>query len=321
MEVMKANIAYKFELMPTREQTRIFAQAAGCRRFVWNKATELQKQRLEHNLPFLNYAELCEKLTCWKQEDDMLWLQDAPSQALQQGLKDECASINEFKSNKKGFPKFHPSRSTRKNCRSSKATLPQQQSPKKLAGWAKAAPFDKREPSRRCRQLKNQILTHYRRIRNIRQDFMKRTAHTIAQKYGWVAMENLKLKNMTKSAKGTVEDPGRNVKQKSGLNRSLARVAPYGMRMAILWALFKAGGRLILADPKYTSQTCPKCGYTSSSNRPTQAHFGCQLCGCTENADVVGALNVLKKSRTGSVRPSSELGNKSAAGTVLFFAS
>ena len=89
MEVMKANIAYKFELMPTREQTRIFAQAAGCRRFVWNKATELQKQRLEHNLPFLNYAELCEKLTCWKQEDDMLWLQDAPSQALQQGLKGE----------------------------------------------------------------------------------------------------------------------------------------------------------------------------------------------------------------------------------------
>lgn len=78
-----------------------------------NKATELQKQRLEHNLPFLNYAELCEKLTCWKQEDDMLWLQDAPSQALQQGLKDECASINEFKSNKKGFPKFHPSRSTK----------------------------------------------------------------------------------------------------------------------------------------------------------------------------------------------------------------
>ena len=185
----------------------------------------------------------------------------------------------------------------------------------------KAAPFDKREPSRRRRQLKNQILTHYRRIRNIRQDFMKKTAHTIAQKYGWVAMENLKLKNMTKSAKGTVEDPGRNVKQKSGLNCSLARVAPYGMRMAILWALFKAGGRLILADPKYTSQTCPKCGYTSSSNRPTQAHFGCQLCGDTENADVVGALNVLKKSRTGSVRPSNELGNKSAAGTVLFFAS
>ena len=113
----------------------------------------------------------------------------------------------------------------------------------------------------------------------------------------------MNLKNMTKSAEGTVKDPGRNLKQKSGLNRSLARVAPYGMRMAIQWALFKADGRLILVDPKYTSQTRPRCGYTSSTNRPAQAHFGCQLCGCTENADVAGALNVLKKSRTGSVRP------------------
>ena len=44
---MKANIAYKFELMPTREQKRIFAQAVGWRRFVWNKAIELQKRCLE----------------------------------------------------------------------------------------------------------------------------------------------------------------------------------------------------------------------------------------------------------------------------------
>ena len=62
-------------------------------------------------------------------------------------------------------------------------------------------------------------------------------------------MEDLKLKNMTKSAKGTVEEPGKNVRQKTGLNRSLARVAPYAMRMAIHWAVFKANGRLILVDP------------------------------------------------------------------------
>lgn len=87
----------------------------------------------------------------------------------------------------------------------------------------------------------------------------------------------MNLKNMTKSAEGTVKDPGRNVKQKNGLNRSLARVAPYAMREADHWALFKAGERLIRVDPKYTSQTCPKCGYTSSTNRPALAHFGCQL--------------------------------------------
>ena len=158
----------------------------------------------------------------------------------------------------------------------------------KLAKLGKANPFDKREPSRKRRRLKAKIQNHHRCIRNIRRDFMLKTAHTIAQNYGLVAMEDLKLKNMTKSARGTVEEPGKNVRQKTGLNRSLARVAPYAMRMAIHWAVFKANGRLILVDPKYTSQTCPICGYTSSSNRPSQAHFGCQKCGYTANADVVG---------------------------------
>ena len=76
---MKANIAYKFELMPTREQKRIFAQAAGWRRFVWNKAIELQKRCLEQEVPFLKYTELAGRLVLWKKEDDMLWLLEAPS--------------------------------------------------------------------------------------------------------------------------------------------------------------------------------------------------------------------------------------------------
>ena len=65
---MKANIAYKFELMPTREQKRIFAQAVGCRRFVWNKAIELQKRCLEQEVPFLKYTELAGRLMLWKKE-------------------------------------------------------------------------------------------------------------------------------------------------------------------------------------------------------------------------------------------------------------
>ena len=103
---MKANIAYKFELMPTREQKRIFAQAAGCRRFVWNKAIELQKRCLEQEVPFLKYTELAGRLVLWKKEDDMLWLQEVPSQALQQCLMDASAAIQAFKAKKKGFPKF-----------------------------------------------------------------------------------------------------------------------------------------------------------------------------------------------------------------------
>ena len=105
IEVTKANIAYKFELMPTREQKRIFAQAAGCRRFVWNKAIELQKRCLEQEVPFLKYTELAGRLVLWEKEDDMLWLLEAPSQALQQCLMDASAAIQAFKAKKKGLPK------------------------------------------------------------------------------------------------------------------------------------------------------------------------------------------------------------------------
>ena len=421
--MMKANITYKYELMPTQGQKRILAQAAGCRRFVVNKAIELQKTCLEQNLPFLKYTELASQLVLWKMDDDKVWLRDAPSQALQQGLMDVSQAFKEFKAGRRGFPKFQVRnngdsfripqiRPTDWDTANSRVRIPKtgfvrfrqsrpiqgkikqitvsvdcghwfisvvtemdfandgprrfgevgidlgiaqtvtlsdgtvfqldiesikkhearivvlqkqlshnKEARQKLASLGKAQPFDKRNPSRRTKQLKEQIQKHYRCIRNIRQDFMRQTAHTIAQKYGWVAMENLKLKNMTKSAKGTVENPGKNVKQKSGLNRSLARVAPYAMRRAIQWALFKAGGTLVLVDPRHTSQRCPHCGFTSAENRPTQAHFGCKQCGFTQNADVVGATNVLIKSWTNSVRPSSEFGDKSAAGTVLFFAS
>ena len=50
-----------------------------------------------------------------------------------------------------------------------------------------------------------------------------KTAHTLAQEYGCVYVEDLKTRNMTKSAKGTLENPGKNVKQKSGLNRAILR--------------------------------------------------------------------------------------------------
>ena len=103
---MKANIAFMFELMPSQEQKRELAMFAGSRRFVVNKAIELQKQCLESNQPFLTYNQLSNKLTYWKQDNDMLWLQEAFAQGLQQGLKDLSTSIKEFKAKRKGFPKF-----------------------------------------------------------------------------------------------------------------------------------------------------------------------------------------------------------------------
>ena len=114
-------------------------------------------------------------------------------------------------------------------------------------------------------------------------------------------VEDLKVKNMTASAKGTVENPGKYVKQKSGLNRAILRVGFYDLRHEIEWQLVKAGGVVIAVDPRGTSITCPHCRTKDKRNRPTQAIFKCinKSCNFESNADVVGALNVLKKGRTG----------------------
>ncbi len=108
------------------------------------------------------------------------------------------------------------------------------------------------------------------------------TAHT-------VVLEDLNTKAMTKSAKGTVEDPGRNVKQKAGLNRAIL-ASGWGQLERKL--AYKAG-QVVCVDPAYTSQACSRCGHTAKSNRPSQAVFACGACGFRANADHNAALNIL----------------------------
>ena len=81
-------------------------------------------------------------------------------------------------------------------------------SKQKLAKLGKAADFDKKVPSRMRRKLKEGIVHLHRHIRNIRNNFMFKTARAIAQKYGWVAIEDLQFRHMTKSTRGTIEEPG-----------------------------------------------------------------------------------------------------------------
>lgn len=168
---------------------------------------------------------------------------------------------------------------------------------KALAAKGLAPEYDKHKPGRKDRKLKHRIAKLFRKIRNIRDDFNKKVAWVVAHEYGNTAMEDLRLKNMTKSARGTAENPGRNVRQKSGLNRALLRVAPGNLRRAIEWAQAKEGGRVILVNPANTSRQCPHCGFTAKENRPSQAVFKCQQCGYEENADVVGAINILRRAQ------------------------
>ena len=97
---------------------------------------------------------------------------------------------------------------------------------------------------------------------------------------------------MSRSARGTLDNPGRCVKAKSGLDRSILDQGWYEFRRQLTYKAKWRGGRVLLVDPKYTSQTCPSCRYRSKDNRKTQAHFACIKCGYTNNADLVGAINI-----------------------------
>ncbi len=100
---------------------------------------------------------------------------------------------------------------------------------------------------------------------------------------------------MNKSSAGTTETPGKNVAAKSGLNKSILDQGWFEFRRQLEYKLNWNGGILIPVPAHYTSQTCPACGHVAKENRKTQARFVCVDCGHEENADVVGAKNVLAR--------------------------
>jgi len=123
-------------------------------------------------------------------------------------------------------------------------------------------------------------------------DLLHKESNYYAERYGVVVLEDLQIANMTKSAKGTKEEPGKNVKQKSGLNRSILERG-WGMFETMLeYKLKERGGKLILVPPHYTSQACSVCGHVSKENRKTRDVFLCVECGHTENADINAAKNI-----------------------------
>ena len=108
-----------------------------------------------------------------------------------------------------------------------------------------------------------------------------------------VVLEDLKVANMSKSASGTIKDPGKMVAAKSGLNRSILDQGWHAFKSMLSYKLEQLGGDLLLVDPRYTSQKCSKCCYTDKENRLSQAQFACMRCGHKENADINAAKNVL----------------------------
>ena len=144
-------------------------------------------------------------------------------------------------------------------------------------------------------KLKAKIAKLHHKIANCRKNHLHQISSKISKNHAIVYVEDLQVSNMSKSANGTVEAPGKNVKQKSGLNRAILDQAWHEFRRQLTYKLTWNGGFLVAVPPQNTSRTCPCCGHIAKENRQTQANFECVECGYTENADVVGAINILNR--------------------------
>ena len=137
---------------------------------------------------------------------------------------------------------------------------------------------------------------HRERVRN--RNECHRTTTELVRRFGLIAVEDLPIKNMTASARGTMEEPGRNVAQKAGLNRSITEQTWGIMRNQLTYKAAWAGRELVAIDRKYTSQRCSGCGVVSTDHRQRKG-YDCAECGMSEDADVNAAINILHKALAG----------------------
>jgi putative transposase len=111
----------------------------------------------------------------------------------------------------------------------------------------------------------------------------------LAQRFDLIRVEDPRIKDMTRSARGTREKPGQNVRQKAGLNREIMRS---GWEVLVRCLEDKAPGRVEQVPPAFTSQRCSACGHVAAETRKSQALFACTACGFACTADVNAARNI-----------------------------
>jgi putative transposase len=371
---MKRRQSFKFQLRPNGQQGRNMRRFAGTCRFVFNKSLALQNENREAGSKYLSYVKMAAWLVEWKASPETQWLKEAPSQSLQQALKDLERAYKNFFQKRAAFPRFkkrgqsesfrYPQgvkldqansrislpklgwinyRNSRevigevKNVTVSQScgkwyvsiqteyevTEPAHASTSMVgldAGVAKLATLSdgtifepvnsfkanqkklaklQREMSRKVKfsnnwkKAKSKVQNLHTRITNIRRDYLHKVSTTISKNHAMIVIEDLKVANMSKSAAGTASQPGRNVRAKSGLNRSILDQGWYELRRQLEYKQLWRGGQVMAINPAYTSQKCACCGHTEKENRQSQSQFACLECGYTENADINSARNIL----------------------------
>jgi putative transposase len=153
----------------------------------------------------------------------------------------------------------------------------------------------KQRGSRNREKAVRRLARRRHRLACRKRDEIHKLTTRLAREHEAIIIEDLKVKNMSASARGTVEQPGRQVRQKAGLNRAILDQCWGETRRQLAYKTAWNGGTLIAIDPRYTSQTCPACGHVAPDNRESQAVFRCVTCGHQAHADVNAATNILDR--------------------------
>jgi putative transposase len=157
--------------------------------------------------------------------------------------------------------------------------------------WAKR--YNRGGYSGRLRRTVAEIARLRARQARRRADFTHKLTTDLAKRHGWVGIEDLRVTSMTASARGTIEQPGSNVRAKAGLNRAVLDNTPGERRRQLAYKAPRFGSELRLVPPQATSNTCATCGHRDPASRPGCGRvFACTGCGHQAHADANAARNI-----------------------------
>lgn len=151
----------------------------------------------------------------------------------------------------------------------------------------------KKKFSNSWKKQKQKIQRLHTKIANCRKDYLHKSTTELSKNHAMIVIEDLQVSNMSKSSKGNLEQPGKNVKAKSGLNRAILDQGWFEARRQLEYKQLWRGGRVVAVSPHYTSQTCSECGHIDKTSRHSQETFCCTKCGFKSNADTNAAKNIL----------------------------
>ena len=174
----------------------------------------------------------------------------------------------------------------------------------------------KKRGSANCKKARARVARIHAKCAAIRANMAHQLSHEIARDFALIAIEDLQVRSMSTSARGTAAAPGRNVRQKAGLNRAILDAGWSRLRRLLEYKAAERGGQVIAVPPAYTSQACCACGHVAAENRPDQATFLCLACGHADHADVNAAKNILAAACRMRLHPAAQIQLPADSGKV-----